>query len=143
MDNRKKRRLTVLMPLENEELLKKYFPNIHFGMRYAFEAFSNILQNSLADLKNIFTKEELEIIVNVFRDVKLEPSLAGFQIQERVKRSVPRNSSLLKKISTLSLPQKIALEIWAAGYWTCKAAGNRPPPNRKRGLPRRKTVEPS
>jgi len=41
----------VLMPLENEELLKKYFPNIHFGMRYAFEAFSNILQNSLADLK--------------------------------------------------------------------------------------------
>jgi hypothetical protein len=101
------------------------------GAEFALEAFRSIIRKMLAGLEGKFTRDELGMLIDVFRDLILAFDPFGEHIIDDVMDAIrfewldngKRRSGIdfVKKLETLSALQLGALAVWARAYWIQKA----------------------
>lgn len=97
------------------------------GAEFALEAFRSIIRKMLAGLEGTFTRDELGMLIDVFRDLILAFDPFGEHIIDDIMDAIrfewldngKRRSGMefVKKLEALSTLQLGALGVWARAYW--------------------------
>ena len=105
----------------------RLFDTPNQGVSYVLEAFPTLYARTLSELRGKFIQAELSLILDVLNGLLLTPQFAGQHLQGSVTDAIAIEgidrkwgvtaTTLLEKISRLTLTQVAVLEIWAKGFW--------------------------
>lgn len=93
---------------QTAQFISGNFKNPGNGSSYILEMFPGIYAQEIAEIKEIFSKDELTLIVNIFKTQELHSDMAGRMI------FAPK---IQEKINTCALFRRACLEIWAKSFW--------------------------
>lgn len=111
------------------------FKNLNAGSMFVLDAFPTLYKRALFDLKGIFTRGELCLMIDLFNGLILTPQIAGQHIAIEVKDGIELESldkkwevnkdEILVKLEGLDIfPfKKACLEIWLRAFWDGKREG--------------------
>jgi hypothetical protein len=110
------------------EMLGDTFSSVNAGATYILDSFPNIYRRTLLEIKGQFNPAELDFLMEMQREVKLDSALPGQRLIERINNAVMvlewdkrfqiDTDNLSSKIENLSAFSKVALELWATAFWT-------------------------
>ncbi len=120
-------RLPSLLNLHVAKLASSPTDEILGGIDFAVRHLNGIYRHGLREINGVFKKEELCLIIECAKGFKLNPDLPGQLIGNNVKGFIELDNAnkkfmingaeLTKKIDRLTKDGKLALEIWANGFW--------------------------
>lgn len=109
------------------EWLKSHFQTKNAGGEYLIEIVPKLYANTLHDMAGRFNKSELSLILDVVNGLYLTPNLAGLHVMAECEDGIRLNaldtkwgidsSLFLAKLSSLTVVERVMLEIWACGFW--------------------------
>ena len=124
-----KKSLTARVSAETADHYNQNWPNSHQGICYVLEAWPVLYRRTLHELRGVFTRHELMLILDVHRGLILTSGLAGQHLAAEVQDGIDLEGmaekwklpnagrDLTEKLATLTTGEKIVLEVWATGYW--------------------------
>ena len=119
----------------SEEKIIKYLHDEASGTYSDLESIRTVVKSFEAlyfscireDLKDLFSKNELLLMIDVMNGTMLTPGSSGHQISANVEDGIALDrldekweidkTAIIKKLSGLSLFQKTALELWTKKFW--------------------------
>ncbi len=112
---------------QSAKFYSEVFPSLNAGMEYVGDAFPLLYKRTLLSLKNIFSRAELCLLIDIFNGTFLTPNLAGQHLEIQVEDGIKLegldekwevdSEKLLGKIQSLKFFERVCLEIWAKGFW--------------------------
>ena len=98
------------------------------NIRYILQSFFSLYRRAIADeIKGVFEKKELMLMIDAMNTLYPTPGIAGQQIEVEVSDSIDleglgekwgvEKNAIIGKIKILSLFAKASLEIWLKGFW--------------------------
>ena len=125
-----KKKISPRIEGQSQEFLSKNFNTLNAGAEYVLDGFPMLYNRALHEIKKHFSKEELSFLVEVFKETKLSPQLAGQQFKIFCDDAITfrnldekwniKSDAFLKKIEGLTAFQMACLEIWARKFWFAK-----------------------
>ncbi len=115
------------------EFYQNHFRTLNAGATWALETFPHLYRDALSDMRGVFSLGELSMVLEVLNGsailelgsvglsgrsigIEIEDSFRLYPGQYEAKWGVDP-ADLLPKINGLSRFNRVALEIWAAGFW--------------------------
>ena len=108
------------------------FKTLNSGLEFVLESYPTLYRRALSEAKNLFTDDELRLIVDVFNGTALTPGSSGLHLALSVEDSITLDGydqkwnidpiNINAKIAELSTFQTACLEVWANGFWYSKAS---------------------
>lgn len=107
--------------------LRSTFGSVNAGGEYIAGAFPALYQRTLRDMRGLFTRGELSLMIDCHNGTILNPGMAGQHLEIAVRDSMELDGTdakwqvdrkeLMDRIRPLSLFDRACLEIWAVGSW--------------------------
>ena len=115
------------------EFLPKCFSSLNAGAEYILDSFPALYRHTLLELRGVFIRGELALIIDTFNATMLTAKIAGQHLQLSVSDACDldhfdekwaiEKKTLMGKIGNLTIFQISCLEIWANGFWYAKDPG--------------------
>ena len=112
---------------ETNEYYQQTFQTVDSGKAYVLEMFPVMFRNSLSEIKEDFTEEELSLIVDVMSGLNLVPEMAGKYLLGNVMDRMAmydldlkwnvEKVHFLQKLKHLTIFQTACLEVWGNSFW--------------------------
>jgi hypothetical protein len=113
---------------ETEFYLLSNFRNLNAGSEYIMQALPHITKKFFGlDIKGRFSHDEICLMIDVMNGTALTPRSAGQHILLNVQDGMKIDhldqkwrvdgSALIEKLSGMSTPDLMFLEVWIAGFW--------------------------
>ena len=112
---------------EAEKFFRENFANVNAGTTYVLDAFPGLYGRAMADMRGVFSRAELMLMLDVSNGLWLNPGLAGqhMTIQVADGMEIDRldekwkvgEKEILKKLQGLSTFHLACLEVWAGAFW--------------------------
>lgn len=110
-----------------EKFFREHFPNVNAGATYTLDAFPGLYGRAMADMRGVFTRAELMLMLDVCNGLWLNPGLAGqhmtiqvadgMEIDRLDEKWKVEKKQILEKLHGMSVFQLAFLEIWAGSFW--------------------------
>jgi len=123
----KKIPVTPQLNQETAEWVDKYYPTKYKGAQTTLEAMPQLFLATIAEIKGIFSKGELSLIIDVMNGVSITPQIMGRHVLANVSDAMAlddhhkkwdvEKTTMTNKLSECTIFQKATLEIWAVGFW--------------------------
>lgn len=107
--------------------LVRIWPTQNHGAQWILESFPKLYDRTLKEIKGIFTKSELSLVLDAAENLTYFPEMAGQIIAFTVMDSLSMSRMgeeqevdsdiLLRKMTALTHYQRAMIEVWAQGYW--------------------------
>lgn len=124
---RKEVRVAPRLQESVEKFLDENFRSKNFGAEYILTAWGPLYRRTLADLKGVFSRGELMLLIDSFNSTMLTPGLSGQHLLAHVEDSIDLDhldekwevcrTELVAKVEALPIFSRTAMELWANGYW--------------------------
>lgn len=119
---------------KTKDFYTELFSSVNAGASYILEAFPAIYRITLArELKGVFTRPELMLVIDVCNGLMLTPGIAGQHLPANVSDGIALDGldkkweidgkALVAKLRGLSLAQLAIIEVWAQGFWESSNTG--------------------
>jgi hypothetical protein len=118
-----------------EKFYRENFANVNAGTAYVLGAFPGMYGRAMADMRGVFSRGELMLMLDVCNGLWLTPALAGEHITIQVADGMEIDrldekwkidkKQLLEKLQKLSTLHLACLEIWAEAFWGQEEHGNK------------------
>jgi hypothetical protein len=102
-------------------------PSLESGVEYIFEWSKMIFRDSLIQIKGIFSKNELVLIVAALNSTMVSPRYAGKMFVSGISDSIDLDgydslyevdkTEIIEKLKKLNDTELATLELWANGFW--------------------------
>ena len=112
---------------QSAEFYKGLFQSLNWGLEYTLDAFPALYRRTLHDMRGVFSRGELSLMIDVFNATALMPGLAGQHLDAQVADGIELDrldekweidgTALNNKIAALPIFARACLEIWANGFW--------------------------
>lgn len=109
------------------ELLPRQFGTVNAGAEYVLGAWPNLYRRAIGELRGVFTRAELMLVLDVANSLYLTPGLAGQHLPLSIadgialdnldKKWTVAGEEINGKIRDLTSFQAAAIEIWARAAW--------------------------
>ena len=111
-----------------EAALGRNFRNVGQGASYILDAFPGLHQGTLhREIKGLFAREDLLLLLDAMNGVLLSPQIAGQQIAINTRDAIALGKldekwgadgpALLSRLEELTIFQAHTLEVWCRGFW--------------------------
>jgi hypothetical protein len=120
---------------KSAEIIPTHFPSLNAGLEYIADSWPTLHRKALAEIRGLFSKDELLLILHVFNGCALTPALAGKHLAPSVvdgialqgldKKWHANSKKMVHKIDRLTSFQAAAIEVWATGFWVGSANRNK------------------
>jgi len=122
-----KKQVNPKIEKETYNFMSQTFKSSDAGLTHVIESFPFLYNKALSEIKGLFTRGELYLIIDVFTGLTLTPKNAGEHLLEEcfkeiyidkldIKWRVDKDG-LEQKIKALTSFQSACVEIWASVYW--------------------------
>ena len=117
--------------MEQERWLKEYFRTKSAGAEFILPWAVDAFFRAINTIKKTFTIEELKTLLEMHKDVRLQPDNSrvtflllrledACEISHIHERFNASRSSLESKVKTLNDTEATALMVWASAYWVSR-----------------------
>ena len=110
-----------------EQWLISTFGTKGAGAEYLLEANYRLFQRNVLKFKKLFTENEIALMIDTLNGCMLAPQMAGQHIQANTEDGIDLDelnkkweideTALLSKIKTLTVNERMMLEIWCQQFW--------------------------
>ena len=122
-----KKQVNPKIEKETYNFMSQTFKSADAGLTHAIESFPFLYNKALSEIKGLFTRGELYLIIDVFNGLTLTSQNAGEHLLEECSKEIDIDKldikwrvdkdGLEQKINALTSFQTACVEIWANVYW--------------------------
>ena len=122
-----KKKVNSKIDKKTYDFMSRAFKSSGSGLNHVIESFPFLYNRTLKEVKGVFSRGELYLIVDVFEGLSLTPHNAGEHLLEECLKEISldhldakwrvNKDNLVKKINSLTSFQAACVEIWAGLYW--------------------------
>lgn len=115
---------------QSAEFYPGVFRTLNAGLEYTIAAFPALYRRALAEIKGMFSRNELMLVIDVFNGTMLTAGMAGQHVVISVSDGTNLDhmdgkwsieaQELICKLRGLTSFQAACLELWANGFWYAK-----------------------
>jgi len=120
-------KVTTRTPESAVKWLENHFETKTEGAEFVLQAFPDLYARTLHELRGIFSRGELCALLDVFNGVWLTAEIGGQHLLLEIHDAIQLNGldakwkidgpDFLERLKELPFAAKVALELWATGFW--------------------------